>query len=285
MPASLEDRLERILGVRPVRSAPLTGGCIGEVRRIDLADGRRLVVKIGADAGARLSIEGAMLSYLAERTGLPVPAVHHASDDLLVIDFIAGASRFDTNAQRHAAELLADLHAVESPRFGFDTDTLIGGLPQPNPWTDSWIEFFGHSRLLHMADEAVRAGRLDAGARGRIARLVDRLDQLLEPPERPGLIHGDVWTTNVLADGGRITAFLDPAIYYAHPEVELAFITLFDTFGGDFFDRYQKIRGIQPGFFEHRRDLYNLYPLLVHVRLFGGGYVDAVRRILDRQGV
>ena len=89
----------------------------------------------------------------------------------------------------------------------------------------------------------------------------------------------------MLAERDHITGFLDPAIYYGHPEIELAFITLFNTFGEAFFHRYHALRPIAPGFFEQRRDLYNLYPLLVHVRLFGGGYVPPIERTLAGLGL
>ena len=88
----------------------------------------------------------------------------------------------------------------------------------------------------------------------------------------------------MLAKGERVTAFLDPAIYYADREVELAFISLFNSFGEPFFERYEEIRGIRAGFFEVRRDLYSLYPLLVHVYFFGGGYLNSVRATLRRFG-
>jgi fructosamine-3-kinase len=118
----------------------------------------------------------------------------------------------------------------------------------------------------------------------RIERFAARLPALLEPPAFPALLHGDVWTTNVLASRGRITAFLDPAIYHGHPEVELAFVPLFSTFGHDFFDAYAALNPIRPGFFDTRRDLYNLYPLLVHVRLFGAGYLGGIDATLRRHG-
>ena len=116
-------------------------------------------------------------------------------------------------------------------------------------------------------------------------RLAEELDELIGEPNPPALIHGDVWSANVLARGDRITAFLDPAIYYADREIELAFISLFDSFGSAFLERYAEIRGIDRAFFETRRDLYNLYPLLVHTYFFGGGYLGSVRNTLDRFGL
>ena len=89
----------------------------------------------------------------------------------------------------------------------------------------------------------------------------------------------------MLAKDGEITAFLDPAIYHADPEIELAYISLFNSFGGAFFGRYAEIRPIDEGFFEGRRHLYSLYPLLAHVYYFGGGYLDSVHGVLRRFGV
>jgi fructosamine-3-kinase len=203
---------------------------------------------------------------------------------LLIMTWLPGESQFDRDAQRHAAELLAGLHAVSAPRFGLERDTLIGGVPQRNKQTNDWLPFFRDARLRFMADEAVAVGRLPARERQRIEDLCGRLDEWIVEPEHPSLLHGDVWTTNVLARGGRITGFLDPAIYYGHPEIELAFTTLFGTFGRPFFERYTEMRPLEPGFFEVRRDLYNLYPLLVHVRLFGGAYLRQVQQMLSRFG-
>jgi fructosamine-3-kinase len=176
------------------------------------------------------------------------------------------------------------LHNVRGDHFGFERDTLIGGLHQPNPRTTSWIDFFRDQRLFYMADEAARVDQLPGHFLHRLDQFAAHLGDWLSEPVHPSLIHGDAWTTNILASGGRITGFLDPAIYYAHPEIELAFMTLFNTFGTAFFRRYNELRPIQAGFFETRCDIYNLYPLLVHVRLFGGNYVASVDSILRRFG-
>ncbi len=282
---ALPDRLEQILGTRPCRLTPLSGGCIGQVFTAELPDQRRVVLKVDDGSQPQLDLEGYMLNYLAEHSHLPVPKVIHRAPDLLVMSHEAGESRFSATAEQHAADLLADLHNINQPQFGLERDTLIGGLPQPNTLNPSWLDFFAEQRLLAMGRQALDAGRLPPEAFGRLEKLAGRLSNWLSEPAQPSLIHGDVWTTNVLAQHGRVTAFLDPAIYYADPEIELAFITLFNTFGQPFFQRYQEHRPLPTGFFEARRDLYNLYPLLVHVRLFGGSYLRSVTQILTRFGV
>jgi fructosamine-3-kinase len=277
--------VEAHLGERMLSVRPLGGGCIGEVYRAEVEGGTPLVAKVDRKGESHLEREAYMLGYLREKSDLPVPEVYHGSEKLLLMQYIEGSSRFTEGAERHAAELLAGLHGITADSYGHERDTLIGALDQPNPPTKSWTEFFRDHRLLYIALVAHEAGRLPAEERLRVERLSEKLDELIEDPNPPALIHGDVWSANVLAKGDRITAFLDPAIYYADPEIELAFISLFDSFGRPFLDRYQEIRPIREGFVEVRRDLYNLYPLLVHTYYFGGGYLRSVRNSLDRLGV
>jgi len=278
----LSQQVAGIIGVTPRAINPLHGGDVGEVYRVVLPDGLPLVAKVDRSAAPMLQREAAMLRYLAEHSNLPVPTVVHDSDHLLLLELLPGSSRFSSSAQGHAAELLAALHGVTAPHYGLAEDTLIGGLHQPNPWTGSWLDFFRDQRLLYTGQKALRAGRLSGHIYNRLETMAANLEQWIQEPIRPSLIHGDVWTTNVLASSKRITGFLDPAIYYADPEIELAFITLFNTFGRPFFQRYHELRPISTDFWEFRRDLYNLYPLLVHVRLFGGGYVGSVEQILTK---
>ena len=281
----LAEGIEEHLGERLQSARPMGGGCIGEVYKVELDDGTTLVAKVDREGTSHLEREAYMLRYLGAKSDLPVPEVYHGSETLLLMEFVEGSSRFSEDAERHAAELLSALHGITADAYGHERDTLIGSLDQPNPWTESWIEFFRDQRLLYMAGVAHEAGRLPAGDLKRVERLAERLEEYLQAPERPSLIHGDVWSANVLAQGDRITAFLDPAIYHADPEIELAFISLFNSFGDPFFERYADIRGIRPGFFEARRDLYNLYPLLVHAYFFGGGYLNSVRNTLRRFGL
>ena len=276
--AEFSTLIQALTGRRLLASRPLAGGCVGEVLALDLEGGQRLVAKLGPG----LEPEAWMLRFLAERSTLPVPALLHGDDDLLVMEHVNATGSLDGSAQRHAAELLAELHGISWTSFGLERDTVIGGLPQANPPTASWTELFRDHRLLAMARQALDAGRMPAATMGRIERLAGRLSQWIDEPESPALVHGDCWSGNVLCRNGRVAAFIDPALSFSDPEIELAFGTMFGTFGSDFFDRYNEIRPIRPGFREIRKDIYTLWPLLVHVRLFGGAYLNGVERVLGR---
>ena len=255
---------------------------MAEVLRADLANGSSVVVKAGRESD-RLDIEGRSLRALNEDGGLPVPRLYLIDPDLLVMEHLPNDGGLDAAAQRDAAGHIAALHAKPSDGYGYDEDTRIGPLHQPNPAADKWVPFFRDHRLLFMGQVAMERGGLSAANYAALERLAGRLDSLIGEPDHPSLLHGDLWTGNVLTSGGRITGFIDPAIYHGDAEMDLAFSTLFGTFGEDFFDAYREIRPFDyTGFLEVRRDLYNLYPLLVHTALFGAGYANSVARIVHR---
>lgn len=280
MNAGLARRIEAAVGGPVHALVSLRGGDIAAVWQADLVDGRVVVAK----QGQRLALEGTMLRYLKEHTKVPVPTVLHAEETLLIMDYVEHDGSFDAFAETHLGDIVAALHGIEGQRFGFGHDTVIGGLPQPNPYCDDWRDFFRDQRLLHRARDALDAGRLPGRLMQRVETLAGRLHIWLRNEVRPSLIHGDLWGGNMLSRGTKVVALIDPALYYADPEIELAFMTLFNSVGKRFFARYGERRPIRSGFFEERRDLYNLYPLLVHVRLFGGPYVAQVERTLARYG-
>lgn len=284
-------RVEEVMGARVVGELALGGGCVDDVRRVELEGGARVVVKTGEDGWGALEAEGWGLEYLRAR-GLRCPRVLLRERGLLVMEWVESDGVMGESVERDAAEVLARLHDVreERGRYGMERDTPIGGLRQRNDWCGDWAEFFGERRLIAMAEEGERAGRVSGALVARVRAMAGRLGEMVEGASGGGrLLHGDVWGGNVLVRDGRVAALIDPAPWYGHPEVELAFITLFGTFGRAFFERYEEARGeeIDRGFWDGRRarkDVYNVYPLLVHARLFGGGYVGQVEGALGRMG-
>ena len=281
MATGLQDTIAALTGKSPSQLSSLSGGSIADVYKISYPGDTPIVAKLSSG----LELEARMLNYLQEHSDLPVPQVIHADESLLLMSYLPSGSALNPPVQIHAADLLAALHGITATKFGFKWDTVIGGLHQPNPQSENWLTFFRDHRLLYMGQLAMDKGRLPSCLFSRLREFCDQLDKWLNVPSAPALIHGDMWGGNVLAQKGQITGFVDPAIYYADAEIELAFSTLFSTFGDDFFSRYQEHRPLAPGFFEERRDIYNLYPLLVHVCLFGGSYVNSVDAILKRFGI
>jgi fructosamine-3-kinase len=268
IPVNTPGRIEQVLGTGVASMTELDGGMIGTVQRVSLDDGQTVVAKTGETP---LTVEARMLQYL-EATGLPVPTVLHAADDLLLLTYVDGESRITPAVERDAADRLASLHEITAAQFGFPFDTLTGPVTQPNPWTDQWCQFYRQQRLLHVRRLCLDTDVLDPALDRQLTTVLDRLSDLLTEPSEPALVHGDVWETNLLTDGDQIAAFLDPACYYGHPEIELAYIDWTETFGDAFFERYDTRRAIDDDFFETRRYIYRLYPLLVHLFLFGSPY-------------
>ncbi|MWG34235.1 fructosamine kinase family protein [Halomarina oriensis] len=253
-PRAWRDALATTLGSDVTAVAPLVGGVTGRAYRLSLADGRRVVAKT---APTPLTVEARMLRHLAANGTLPVPDVLAASDDLLVLSFVDGTDPITPTVERDLADHLAALHRETADAFGFPFETTAGPLPKPNPWTDSWPAFVRDHRLRYYATLAATEVAFSSTLLDRLRRLGDRLPDLLDDPASPALLHGDVWFENLVVDGDRVAAFLDPACYYGHPEAEVSYVLWTETAGDPFLDRYRDRAGLAPGF-ETRRAVYEV---------------------------
>jgi fructosamine-3-kinase len=271
----LKARLREVLG-REVRTLlPVGGGHGATVWRCELLGGEVVAVKT---APRLLSSEGRMLRDLAGKAPVPFPAVYHAEDTLLVSQWIDNdGSPLDKRGQIELAEALLALHANPSADFGYDYDVMIGGMPQINERQPDWRTLFLQKRLLSAAFLGHRVGNLPLESLRKVERFVATRGDLIPEPARPALLHGDLWGGNVLTLKGRPVGLIDPAIYYGHPEMDLAFSEMFGSFGAQFLAHYRPASG-----YAERRDIWNLWPLLVHAYLFGGSYATSVARVLGR---
>lgn len=291
MASPLAILLEKALGSPVTGSKPMRGGDIADVSLLSLRDGRKVVAKRPrADQPDTTATEAMMLRHLREHSPLPVPEVLFQSAGILVLDYILHAGITDrpaasASAAAHIAALHDCLSSDSAKPYGFAEDTYIGPLVQRNRPTADWASFFRDHRLLAMAQSCARTSRFDTAMMARLEALAAKLPDLLPKAPPASLLHGDLWAGNMLIDGDHVAGFIDPAISYGHAEMDLAFIALMGGLDKSFFDEYAAHRAIESGFFEERMALYQLWPLLVHVRLFGGGYVGQVSHILDRFSV
>ncbi len=260
----------------------LHGGDINRAYRLDLG-ARSFFVKVnGAGLLPMFEAESRGLAAIGASHSVRVPEVYlsgrTADCSFLVLEYIELGARPDAV---RLARAIAAMHAHRGERFGFDGDNTIGSTPQINAWHSDWIEFWREQRLGFQLELAASrgAGRrlLETGA-----ALGARLPEFFgDYRPRASLLHGDLWSGNQGADAAGEPVIYDPACYYGDHEADLAMMELFGNPGARFFDAYREAFPLDPGY-ELRRDLYNLYHILNHYNLFGGGYAAQAEAMIER---
>jgi fructosamine-3-kinase len=284
--ALLTRALEARFCARVRRVDALSGGDINDAYRVELEGQGEVFVKANARAPAALfPAEARGLDWLGEAPTLRVPRVLGVSapDEpirYLVLEYLTpGRPRADFDER--LGQGLAALHALGAARFGLDHDNYIGSLPQSNAASPTWVEFYRDRRLLPQLERASASGRASYALRRGFERLFEKLPELVGPAERPARLHGDLWGGNLHVDTSGAPCLIDPAAYAGHREMDLAMMRLFGGFSERVFAAYDEAWPLAAGARE-RVSLYQLYPLMVHVNLFGGSYVASVERALQK---
>ncbi len=223
------------------------------------------------------------LRLLASADAVRIPKVmeviHGEQHDALLLEFIE-TRRTTYLAGERLGQRLANLHRVTQDEYGLDHDNYMGSLVQTNTPESDLCRFFIESRLEPQMKIARKKGAFDDSFTRAMNRFYERLPDLLIS-EPPSLLHGDLWSGNYLVDQDENPVLIDPAVCFGHREMDIAMTTLFGGFPDSFYSAYQESWPLQEGY-QERLDIYNLYPLLVHVNLFGGGYAAQVRSIVSR---
>ena len=286
MTPALAAAVTEALGSPVSTHAPVGGGDINEAFAATLADGRQVFVKTNDSAPRSMfPAEAKGLAWLREADTLRVPDVLAVSAGegtgpcFLALEYLAPARRratFDEDLGRG----LAALHRTHPECFGVDHANFIGRLPQDNGVETDWASFYRTRRLAPMVARAANRGLVPTAMRRRFDHLFAILESLVGDPEPPARLHGDLWGGNLHVDEAGEPCLIDPAVYGGHREIDLAMMRLFGGFSSRVFAAYDEAYPRAPGH-EERVALYQLYPLLVHVNLFGAGYVASVDRALS----
>ncbi|MBK9180227.1 MAG: fructosamine kinase family protein [Acidimicrobiales bacterium] len=285
----MRDAVAAAAGGAVEAALPVGGGCVDPAWRLRLAHGPDVFVKAGDGPGAhdRYRAEAGGLRWLGAARAVGIPEVLAVGSEPPGPAFLALAwiepGRPGPHADEALGRSLAALHRFGAPGFGLASDGFIGPLPQPNGALPTWAAFLATRRLEPLVRRCVERGILPREAGGRLDRLVDRLDDLVGPVEPPARLHGDLWAGNVLVGTDGRPWLVDPAAYGGHRETDLAMLRLFGGPGPRTLAAYHEVFPLAEGH-EDRVELNQLYPLLVHALLFGGGYPATALRILRRLG-
>ena len=262
----------------------LGGGSINDVYQLNIA-GELFVLKANTPGvyPQMFEKEAKGLALLKSESGFKIPEVigfvENESTCFLLLEYIPTGNP-SNDFWESFAEKLAQLHQVKSrnDKFGLGYDNYIGSLHQANDWENDWPKFYVEHRLVPLFEKAVNL--FDKNERKHLENLINRLEDLI-PKESSVLVHGDLWSGNYLVSDQNEPTLIDPAVYYGHREMELAFMQMFGGYDSSLFETYDEILPLEKGF-ESRKEIHQLYPLLVHSVLFGGLYVQQVKGILRK---
>lgn len=268
----LARRAEQLLGSAVVATAPVAGGDIATATKLRLSNGTTALMKtLSTPPDGFFAREAAGLRRLgAVEGGVRTPEVLAVDHEVLIVAWVEPARNSLEAAASFGAEL-AITHRTRAPMYGDEVDGFIGRLPLPNKTAPTWAEFYAVRRLLPYLKLARDRGAVTAGQGAIIESVVSRLTSLI-PEEGPALVHGDLWNGNVLwGQEGRVWV-IDPAAYAGHREVDLAMLAMFGLpHLPRVMEAYHDAHPLADGW-EDRAGLHQLFPMLVHACLFGGGY-------------
>jgi fructosamine-3-kinase len=262
---------EELLGSAVAATAPVAGGDVCVATKLRLSDGTTALMKTLNNAPPQFfASESAGLVWLAEAGGVSVPDVLAADDGCLILRWVE-PGRPSADAATAFGRALAATHQAGAATYGGDTDGFIARLPMLNKPAPTWAEFFGQRRVLPYLKLARDNGRIGDDDAQRVEGVVARLAQLV-PEEQPARLHGDLWNGNVLWGTEQRVWVIDPAAHGGHRETDLAMLALFGLpHLPRVLDAYVEATPLADGW-QDRAGVHQLYPLLVHACLFGGGY-------------
>ena len=257
----------------------VSGGDTHQAYRLAMTD-KDYFIKVSQAADLTIFEKEALgLQMLSETSGFVIPDVYDCGifdkSAYILMPYIQSMQGVEN--PENFAQNLVKLHQNTWDEYGLASDNYIGKLPQKNTFNGDWIDFFWHNRLKFQLDLAGDIIPLDL--RKQFDQLFRKLPDILAP-EKPALVHGDLWYGNYFYNLQGQAVLFDPAVYFGHREVDLAMMSLFGGFSLEVYHIYQVLFPLQPDW-KNRLKIYQLYPLLVHVNLFGPSYLESIRQVLD----
>jgi protein-ribulosamine 3-kinase len=278
---SISEIIQYETGYKPQVLKRLNGGDINQVYHC-ITKKNQFVVKVNYSEKYPKMFEKEKKGLeLLNKSSFIIPNVFSSGSlkqiDYLILEYIKPSKSINWKI---FGENLASLHQITSQEFGLDYDNYIGSIEQINSCDKNWFDFYANKRLILLMKLARNKNLLTNKDCNEIERICNSLKDII-PNSIPSLIHGDLWPGNIIGTENGVPVLIDPAVYYGHPEMDWAMLDLFGNFPKISFDTYNEINPLEIGF-QNRKYIFQLYPLLVHLVLFGSGYYSAVIRIVKK---
>ncbi|MCD7034752.1 fructosamine kinase family protein [Metabacillus sp. GX 13764] len=263
---------------------PVSGGDINEAYRVQTLRKTYFVKHNSHIPEGFFESEANGLNEIRNTHTASVPDVlaleHEGRHGVLVLEWIQSGPKLKKTDMLLGQDA-AQMHQTAGKQYGYGSDSFIGRLPQPNGWHDDWEEYYRMKRLYPQIRLAGEKGRLSNGRGDKLEKLLSSLHRWIPSNPIPSLLHGDLWGGNWIAGPNGKPYLIDPSVFYGDHEMEIAFTELFGGFNADFYSAYNEIMPLSPEY-EERKQLYQLYFLLVHLNLFGETYGSAVDQAVKR---
>ena len=275
--------IEERLSTQVLSISRLSGGDINDVYKITCPHGIYVIKYNSCSKFPGMFLKEANGLLMLQEGGLRTPEVFDhfelKDDQFLVLEYIE-QEKPEFSFWIHFANSLSNLHQKKHESFGLDQQNYIGSLPQLNEQKTNWEEFFVSNRLKPLVKIAYDQGFLTKSNLVDFDLFYSLLPELL-PTEAPSILHGDLWSGNLLCGKGQEAIFIDPAVYYGHREVDIAMTKMFGGFDPVYLDHYNERFPLEKGW-EERIPIHNLYPNLVHLVLFGTSYLRGIVPVIQR---
>lgn len=285
--SDIQQRFNETLGntTNEIRIDPVGGGCINQTYRISCGD-QQFFCKINSASKfpQLFEKESQGLKLIAEQNVIKVPAVIDCFEtngqQILLLEWINEGERTHNFWQKFGKQMAA-LHNVSHDYFGLTEDNYMGSIPQSNKPTHNWVDFFIQQRLQPLVQKCRFQNLVSPKHQSQFESFYEQLPFIFAKEQRPALLHGDLWSGNFMCNQNSEPVLIDTAVYFGHPSVDLGMTTLFGGFTTGFYDAYSYHSPL-PSNCKEQWEVSNVYPLLIHLLLFGRSYLSQIERIINR---
>lgn len=283
--SSIQQKLKELFSynTNEIQFGSVAGGCINDTYRITLGHQQFFCKTNSATKFPQLfEKEANGLRLIARQNDIKVPEVidcfESNDQQILLLEWINEGERTERFWKKFGGRLAA-LHNASNGYFGLSEDNYMGSVAQSNQPTDNWVDFFLHQRLEPLVYKSLSQNLLSSKHQTRFESLYKQLPGIFEKEQKPSLLHGDLWSGNFMCTLNEEPILIDTAVYYGHPSVDLGMTTLFGGFSSSFYEAYN-YHSPFPSNYKEQWEVCNLYPLLIHLLLFGKSYLSQIERLL-----